>query len=144
MNRHHKFLRTILTKTKNGYYKGSLSHQKQIIDLLLGYDKEQLQQHLNKFSYDKNDYHIDHIVPLNLFIFNNKTDIKNILLADSLVNLMPLSSKDNLAKSDKITLQYVPKWHINSIIDYIENIYDLKLISKNTYKQYYDIYSVWT
>jgi hypothetical protein len=70
---------------------------------LLGYSAQDLKEHLeSKFlegmSWDnRNEWHIDHIIPVSSFDKSEKMSVVN-----SLDNLQPLWAKDNLSKGSKI------------------------------------------
>ena len=74
---------------------------------LVGYKLNDLKQHLEKqFKPDMNwnnygKWHIDHIIPINLWIFESYNDIE-FRLCWSLANLQPLWAVDNLLKGIKI------------------------------------------
>jgi hypothetical protein len=48
-------------------------------------------------------WHIDHVLPINQFSFNNESNIK---ICFHWTNFQPLYKKDNISKSDKIILHY--------------------------------------
>jgi hypothetical protein len=68
---------------------------------LLGYTPQQLQEHiLNHPDYEtlKNeDWHVDHIMPIQAFLDHNILDLKII---NALENLRPMKGKENISKSD--------------------------------------------
>lgn len=68
---------------------------------LLGYTPQQLQEHiLNHPDYEalKNeDWHVDHIMPIQAFLDHNILDLKII---NALENLRPMKGKENISKAD--------------------------------------------
>lgn len=96
-------------------------------EILLGYTFEDLKIHLSKFGkiLDPNN-HIDHILPIS-FLRNYITDY-NILIkkAHDLRNLMLLPKKINMEKSNKLTIDYVPDFHVYNFFEYICELIDLK------------------
>lgn len=79
----------------------SLDEKNQKAIKLLGYSVEELKNHIinhpNWASLSDGDWHIDHIFPIKAFVDYGISDIKII---NSLDNLQPLSSRDNLSKND--------------------------------------------
>ena len=88
-----------LTRNKNGYH----------WEDILGYTIEQLKRHIESLftvgmtweKYMNGEIHIDHIIPISFFKFNNFNDTE-FRYCWSLGNLQPLWSKENLMKSNKI------------------------------------------
>jgi len=76
---------------------------------------------------------IDHIIPQSLFessgIIQNATNIKN-----SLFNLCPLPSRDNIKKTNKILSKIEDPWLIQKIEKY-------SLLNQNKFKEYSDVNS---
>jgi hypothetical protein len=67
-------------------------------------------------------WHIDHVIPISKFDLNNQEEQ---LIAFNWRNTMPLSSKDNLIKNNKIIKEQVEE-HYKKIIEYhLENKLDL-------------------
>jgi hypothetical protein len=74
------------------------------------------------FSYDNNcllenhgkKWHIDHVIPISKFDLNNQSEQ---LLAFNWRNTMPLSSKENLSKNNKIIKEQIIK-HYTKLIEY--------------------------
>lgn len=75
----------------------------------LGYSPEELRIHIEKQFIDgmswgnTKDWHIDHILPLDMFRFDT-VDCRDFKSAWSLTNLRPIWAKDNLKKGNKRTL----------------------------------------
>lgn len=73
---------------------------------LLGYTQKEFIDHIESKFLDgmswsnRNEWHVDHIKPLKLFIDEGVTDVKII---NALCNLQPLWAKDNLIKGAKYT-----------------------------------------
>lgn len=96
-------IRSILKKAKNNTH----------WECIVGYTYYQLKNSLEKtlpngITWDDfiyGEYHIDHIVPLSYF---NYDDSKNLefVFAWRIENLRIISAEDNLKKSDKIDLEY--------------------------------------
>lgn len=72
---------------------------------LLGYSKEQLVTHIEKqfskgMNWDnRNEWHIDHIIPLSEMLKTGETDPKII---NALTNLKPIWKKENLSKGSRV------------------------------------------
>lgn len=89
----------------------NLSKNKRKWETLVRYTLQDLKEHLEKLfkpgmnwnNYGKNGWVIDHIIPIVFFQFKNTNDVE-FLYCWSLNNLQPLWAKDNLEKSDFITL----------------------------------------
>ena len=66
---------------------------------MLGYTKKDLKEHIEKQFYgnmnwdNRNDWHIDHIVPI-----SSATNLEDVIALNQLSNLRPLWAKDNLKK----------------------------------------------
>jgi len=56
-----------------------------------------------KFSNDRKTWHIDHIIPQSLLLFDN-IEHPNFKKCWALENLRPISAKENLKKSNKKTI----------------------------------------
>jgi len=75
---------------------------------IIGYDAESLKKHLESNFQEgmswanKNQWHIDHIVPISFFKYKNSRD-QEFQYCWSLDNLRPLWAKENLSKGSKIT-----------------------------------------
>jgi hypothetical protein len=78
------------------------------------------------FSYNNNcllenhgkEWHIDHVIPISKFDLNNQEEQ---LLAFNWRNTMPLSSKENLSKNNKIIKEQI-EMHYKKIVEYhLEN-----------------------
>lgn len=76
-------------------------------ELELGYTQKEFIKHIESLWLDgmswenRDEWHIDHIKPLSLFIKEGMTDVKII---NALSNLQPLWAKDNLSKGAKYEL----------------------------------------
>ena len=81
-----------------GYRKTSRTHE--ILGCDLAFFKDHMErQFLKGMSWDnRNEWHIDHIVPL----ASAKTE-EDVIRLNHFTNLRPLWAKDNIAKSDRIT-----------------------------------------
>lgn len=87
---------------------------------LVGYTVDQLQRHLEKQfktgmdweNYGKYGWHIDHIIPIAAFNFNNADDLDFKRCWD-LKNLQPLWAHENLTKSDKVERPFQPSLAMN-------------------------------
>ncbi len=66
-------------------------------------------------------WHIDHVVPLSLFDLNDETQQ---LIAFNWRNTMPLNSKENMSKNNRISITQI-KNHFDKLVDYHKenNIY---------------------
>jgi len=82
------------------------------------------------FNYDNNcslenhgkHWHIDHVIPISKFDLNNHEEQ---LLAFNWRNTMPLSSKENLAKNNKLIISQIEN-HYKKLVEYhLENNLDL-------------------
>jgi hypothetical protein len=83
-------------------------------EALLGYSSSQLVKHLENLFDEKMSWtnygtywHIDHIVPLSSFKFENEND-EEFKECWSLSNLQPLEASENIRKSNKILTEI--KW----------------------------------
>lgn len=82
-----------------------LKNKEDLTEKILGYKKEDLVRHLERQFIDgmtwenRNEWHIDHIVPISHFLENNETDP---MVINALDNLQPLWAEDNLKKGAKI------------------------------------------
>ena len=121
--RYRSFLRKSLQRVKSNNFKFC----KLDLEKLL-YNHVSLFEHLNKFNYNCNDYHIDHIIPVTVFNVNNKTTKTDLLKINDLRNLMPLDGKSNISKHNKITFEYVPDWHFKDLSSFIKEMVDLELL----------------
>jgi len=95
------------------------------------------------FSYNNNcnlenhgkEWHIDHVIPISKFDLNNEEEQ---LLAFNWRNTMPLSSKENLSKNNKIIIEQV-KQHLEKLKEYhIENKLDLPQVFINLFAKHLD------
>ena len=85
-------------------------------EVLVGYTAEQLKIHLERQfvegmtwdNYNKNGWHIDHIIPISVHNFEKPED-EDFKRCWSLKNLRPLWATDNLRKNDKLYKQFQPK-----------------------------------
>ena len=68
------------------------------------------------------EWHIDHVIPISKFDLSKESEQ---LLAFNWRNTMPLSSKENLSKNNKILVEQI-KIHHKKLVEYhIENKLDL-------------------
>lgn len=96
-------------------YKGSRSKYEK----LLGYTIKDLKLHLSKFGDIKSkQYHIDHIIPISALSEFIKDQFILARFANDLRNLMLLTKKENNFKRAKLTIEYVPYFHLQDFIDY--------------------------
>jgi hypothetical protein len=80
-------------------------------------------------------WHIDHVIPLSKFDLNIEDQQ---LLAFNWRNTMPLSSKENLSKNNKIIKYQVDK-HYKKIVEYhLENNLDLPQVFVDLFAKYLD------
>jgi len=79
--------KNVLHYIKQGLETGYWTNE---IENLLGYSVEDLINHLNSFKHDK-DWHIHHIIPVRVYNFYNKDDIKKCW---SLANIIPLKNEE--------------------------------------------------
>lgn len=100
------------------YIKLSRDNLRHITDL-------QTINHLNKFD---SNLTVDHIIPISAFKANKITK-ENIHIINDYRNLIKISLKNNLHKSDKITFEFIPSWHIKDFIQYAKEVIDLNIIS---------------
>jgi hypothetical protein len=93
------------------------------------------------FNYDNNcsldnhgkEWHIDHVIPVSKFDLNNQEEQ---LLAFNWRNTMPLSSKENLSKNNKILPEQV-KTHYKKLVEYhLENNLDLPQVFINLFAKH--------
>lgn len=79
--------------------------------IMLGYSVMQLKEHIEKFpewnEIKKRKWHLDHIYPIKAFMDYKINDFKII---NSLINLQPLTPKQNLKKGDKYDLNEFKEW----------------------------------
>lgn len=114
-NKHISFSRNSLHRLTNNW-KGSKIEYEEI----LGYKLEDLKLHLSKFGDlgDKN-LHIDHIIPISFFS-KYISDYKIVAkLSNDLRNLMLLNKTDNKRKLNKLTIEFIPDFHLQSFLDYV-------------------------
>ncbi len=64
-----------------------------------GIDYQAIIEHLKPFPRDRENYHIDHIIPLSWFDFNNSQEIKWAFAPE---NHQWLTARENINKSNKI------------------------------------------
>lgn len=99
----YKMIRYILKKTNKS--KIDRTHN------ILGYKTSDLIKHIKDHSnwknIDKNNWHLDHVFPIQAFLDHDVTDLKII---NCLENLQPLNAKDNIIKSNKYDLKSFRKW----------------------------------
>lgn len=73
--------------------------------ILNGYDHNQLREriinHPNWNKVKDQNWHLDHIFPVNAFLEYKLTDLKYIKIINGLDNLQPLGATENIIKSDK-------------------------------------------
>jgi hypothetical protein len=62
-------------------------------------------------------WHIDHVIPINLF---DKTIDKDIKICFNWKNLCPLFAKENIAKSDNLKIKYIIN-HVKNVKKYINS-----------------------
>jgi hypothetical protein len=95
------------------------------------------------FNYDNNcslenhgkEWHIDHVIPISKFDLSQESQQ---LLAFNWRNTMPLSSKDNLVKNNKIIKEQI-KTHLNKLQEYhIKYNIQLPQIYINLFAKYLD------
>jgi len=95
------------------------------------------------FNYDNNcslenhgkEWHIDHVIPISKFDLSQEPQQ---LLAFNWRNTMPLSSKDNLVKNNKIIKEQIES-HFNKLQEYhIKNNIQLPQIYINLFAKYLD------
>jgi len=68
------------------------------------------------------EWHIDHVIPISKFDLNNQEEQ---LLAFNWRNTMPLSSKENLSKNNKIIKEQI-EMHYTKLVNYhLENKLEL-------------------
>jgi len=93
------------------------------------------------FSYNNNcnlenhgkEWHIDHVIPISRF---DLTDKSEQLLAFNWRNTMPLSSKENLSKNNKIIKEQIEN-HYKKIVEYhLENKLDLPQVYTNLFAKH--------
>jgi hypothetical protein len=84
---------------------------------LFGYTINDLKEHLSKFG-DIKKLTVDHIIPINYLatLINNKEELAKWL--NKLSNLMLLDASLNSSKHAKLTIEYIPSWHLFDFIDY--------------------------
>jgi hypothetical protein len=75
-----------------------------------------ISSHLDdKFTLDKcSDYHIDHVIPISQFNFDNESEV---MVAFNWRNTMPLSAVENLSKNKNIIPEQVEQ-HFNHLKNY--------------------------
>lgn len=78
---------------------------------MLGYGPKKLQEHIISHSNWKNvkneDWHLDHIFPINAFL---EHDIRDVSLINHLSNLRPITQKENNQKHAKYNKKDFKKW----------------------------------
>jgi hypothetical protein len=99
---------------------------------ILGYTLESLKAHLSKFGDINNKIlHIDHILPI-AFLKKYIQDEQLLLkIAHDPRNLMLLSKKDNSSKRDKLTIEYIPDFHMYDFFEYICELIEYKQTLEN-------------
>lgn len=125
-NSHYNFVRKSITRINNNNFIKSSFTKEQLETLL--FTKEQFDNHLNKFDYDKENYQVDHIIPITKFKINKDTPKETLLKINDLRNLMPLSKFQNISKNNKITFEYVPEWHFKDLSAFIKEMIDIDLL----------------
>lgn len=86
---------------------------------VLGYTVDDLKSHLSKFDAYTKNHHIDHIIPISVLSEFIKDPIILARFANDLRNLIPLTKKDNHKKYNKLTIEYIPYFHLQSFLDYV-------------------------
>ena len=95
------------------------------------------------FSYNNNcslenhgkEWHIDHVIPLSKFDLNNP---EQQLFAFNWRNTMPLSSKENLSKNNKIIIEQIEN-HYKKLLEYhLENKLDLPQVFIDLFAKHLD------
>jgi len=84
-------------------------------ELLTGYTLGDLKKHLEKqftkrmvwSNYGRTGWHIDHIIPINVFNFE-KPEHEDFKRCWALKNLQPMWAKENILKSNKLTKHFQP------------------------------------
>ena len=79
----------------------------------IGYDSNQLREHLNKQNMNWDEDHVDHKIPISWFIYKTSPNIVN-----DLRNLQPLSSKQNFVKNNKYS-HPIEESYYNIVMEYI-------------------------
>ena len=78
---------------------------------LLGYKPQDLQEHILNHPNYKNcegeEWHVDHIFPIQAFLNHGILDLK---LINNLNNLQPILGKENLSKADKYDKKEFGRW----------------------------------
>jgi hypothetical protein len=120
-NKHISRWRDVLKSTLKRFHRNKTASTQ----TLLGYSAYQLKEHLDNQNMDWENDHIDHIIPLSWFKKNTPIHIVN-----DLKNLQPLSSKENLEKSNKLGI-IKDHSYINDIEKYIKNKLWTQLSLKN-------------
>ena len=88
------FINTLRTYLVTGKIKPSCEY---------GIDYKAIIEHLKPFPKDIENYHIDHIIPLSLFDFNNPQQIK---IAFAPTNHQWLTIKENLEKGNRLVMPH--------------------------------------
>jgi hypothetical protein len=87
-------------------------------EVMLGYDKIQLREHLGNYpnwnDIKDGDWHVDHIFPIKAFC---DYKIKDTKLINCLENLRPLKGKENLRKAAKYNKKNFEDWLISKGIN---------------------------
>jgi len=109
------------TAIRNSLKLKKLSKDDRVWEKRVGYSTEDLKKHLESqftegMSWDNfEDWHIDHIIPQNLFIYESFED-EQFKMCWCLENLRPLWGKDNVTRpingSDLIGTEYEEKWRM--------------------------------
>lgn len=90
-------------------YKGIGGKKADPTTLILGYGPKDLQEHIEKHPDYRTgeDFHIDHVFPIQAFLDYGITDLK---LINCLDNLRPMPGKENLSKADKYNKEEFEQW----------------------------------
>jgi hypothetical protein len=88
---------------------------------LVGYSLQELIEHLEKVSdftiqdYLEKDLHIDHIIPVNLYKFENYEDIE-FKKCWNKRNLRIITAEENLTKRDKLDVDLIEQYQIKDLL----------------------------
>jgi hypothetical protein len=100
------------------FMKGEKNGQK--TEILIGQKMKEIKEHIEKqfnenMSWDNYGtyFHIDHIIPISLYDFTDKEQIKKCW---NKRNLRPLSIKENLIKRDKLDVDLIEQYQIKDLL----------------------------